>query len=177
MRIVMLGVNHQIQGRKVCSASTDGSAERFETDQKERFTQLVRDLIQEHGIGFVAEEARWGDESLAERLCNEQNCQYANIEMTGEERAKRKIEPGYNENPEVSPEEKARGNKEREDYMAEQILTTAEGIENVLVVCGRMHSDQLADRLRSSGHAVEFDDLLKQGWYVEDWQYHMMHKL
>jgi hypothetical protein len=125
----------------------------------------------------VGEEANRQEDSIAEGVRNEEKCRYANIEMTSEERALRKIPSSYNENPDVSADEKARGNREREDHMAIRTLTEAEGCDSVLLICGSMHSDALAKSFRTRGHSVEIDDLQRQDWYVEDWMNHVMHNL
>jgi hypothetical protein len=177
MRILILGLNHQIQRRVITSWGSDGKPQAFEKDQKDRFTELLREILHKYQIEFVGEETRPGEESLTEWVCKEQNCRYANVEMTPEERTRRKILPGYNENPDFTDEEKARGNDERENYMMDEILKQAQGAQNSLVICGRMHSDLFAERFRSLGHAIEIDDLQNKNWYVEDWQHHMMHNL
>jgi hypothetical protein len=174
MRILILGINHQIQrpfgsSSKTCVAFVQG--------QKDHFVDLLHEQIQKYQIRFVGEEANRAEESVVKNVCKEENCCYVNIEMTAEERALRKIPTRYNEDDALSETEKAKGNREREQCMVEQVLTNAQDSDNILVICGSMHSDALADRFRTVGHSVEVDDLRKKSWYVEDWQDHMMHNL
>jgi hypothetical protein len=98
MRFLIVGVNHQIQPARIMSMSTDGSLEAFARDQKEGFGQLLREDIRSRGVQFVGEEARYGEESIAQRVCQQEKCGYANVDMTPEERERRNIPPGYYEN-------------------------------------------------------------------------------
>lgn len=137
---------------------------------------MLQEKIREHHIDFVGEEARHEEESIAEKICKE-SCRYCNIDMTPEQRALRKIHPGYNEDDTVSEAEKVRGNREREDHMVSQLLAQAQKSEKILVICGRLHSEAFACQLQAFGHTVEIEDLLNQNWYIEDRQNHMMHNL
>jgi hypothetical protein len=175
VRVLIIGINHQVQSNKICSSSTSGKLERFEQDQKDRFRELLREKIAEHGIQLVAEEANHGFESIAETLCKATTIRYFNIEMKPEERDRRRIPPGYqDEGSTVSEEEKRRGNVEREEYMVQELLTAVGEAHSVLVICGRFHTAGIVSRLEPLGHIVEVQDILDQSWYVEDWQTQMM---
>lgn len=172
LRIVILGVNHQIQRPFGSSRKKDRE---FVQNQKEHFAQLLREHIQKNEITFVGEEANHAEESIAKWVCDEESCIYANIEMTAEERARHNIPTQYNESDTLSDAEKARGNRERESHMVSQILINAGDSRNILVICGDKHSDALADQFRGAGHSVEIDDLRNHSWYVEDWMEHMLY--
>jgi hypothetical protein len=172
VRVLILGVNHQIQRPFGSSRKADLE---FVQRQKEHFAQLVREHIRKHRIGFVGEEANREEASIVEAICTEEDCCYANIEMTTQEREQRKIPSQYNASDVLSSAEKARGNQERERYMVDEVLTNAQDSDGVLVICGDRHSDAMADLFRAVGHSVEMDDLRKQSWYVEDWMDHMLH--
>ena len=156
------------------SISTNGTLEAFEQGQKERFDQLLREQVHERGIQFIGEEARYGDESIAERMCGQVNCRYKNIEMTTEERQRRNIPAGYYEDPNLPDDEKARCNREREGYMSNMAIRGAGEAESILLICGRIHTEPIAARLEGLGHSVETIDLRGQAWYVEDWMEHML---
>src|SRR5713101_6942938 len=91
MHVLIVAVNHQIQPAQIMSASTDGSLEAFERDQKERFGALIREHIQNRSVQFVGEETRYGTESIAERVCVQESRRYANIDMPPQERVQRNI--------------------------------------------------------------------------------------
>lgn len=175
MRVLLVGVNHQIQPAQIMSMSTNGSLEAFEQDQKERFGQLLRDYIRDRGVQFVGEEARYGQETIAQRVCQQERCRYANIDMTPQERESHNCPPGYNEDPGVPQAEKTRCNQEREEHMSGRVLAESGSAASVLVICGRLHAEAIAARLIQPGHSVEIVDLQNQNWYIEDWLDHMLH--
>ncbi len=154
--------------------STNGSLEAFERSQKEKFGKLLREHIRKRGVQFVGEEARYGEETVAHRICQEEGCRDANIDMTPDERKTRNIPPGYYENSEFSATEKDRCNREREAHMANRVHAEDGKADSVVVICGRVHADAIAEQLSRSGHSVEKLDLQDQGWYIEDWQAHML---
>jgi hypothetical protein len=174
MHILILGINHQIQRP---FGSNSKACREFVQEQKSRYVELLHELIQKHEINFVGEEANRTEESIAKDVCKEEGCCYVNIEMTAEERTLRKIPNQYNEDDALSDAEKARGNRERERYMVEEVLTNAQNSDNILVICGNKHSAALAEGFRAVGHSVEIDDPGHKGWYVDDWFDHMMHNL
>lgn len=45
MRVLIFGLNHQIQWSKIWSYSSSGELERFERDQKEHFRELLRNKM------------------------------------------------------------------------------------------------------------------------------------
>jgi hypothetical protein len=143
MDIIILGIDHQIQ-RPFYSTDTD--ARDFARQQKARFADLIRIEIRQNRIRFVGEEANRTEDSIVEAVCLEENCRYLNIEMSVEKREQRRIPMQYNESKEISDAEKARGNREREAHMVEEVLINAPDPSNVLVVCGSKHSNALADR-------------------------------
>ena len=94
MRILIIAVNHQIQPAQIKSMSTNGSLEAFERDQKEKFGELLREQIRGRGVQFVGEEARHGEESVAQRVCQQAGLRpVTNIELNPEPRQGNKIPP------------------------------------------------------------------------------------
>ena len=178
MRVLIVSVNHQIQPAQVKGASTDGSVEAFERKQKESFVLMLQTEIRERGIRFIGEEARHGEPTIAQKVCGFENCHYANIEMTPQERERRNIPPSYTDDRSNLPEaEKTRCNREREEYMCAKALAEAGGADSILIICGRTHAEAIAAKLRHLGHDVEPVDLRDQTWYVENWAEHSMRNL
>jgi len=155
------------------SASTNGSLEAFEGDQKGRFGELIRGHIRNRSVQFVGEETRYGTESIAQRVCDQEDCLHANIDMNPQERERRNIPAGYFEDPNLPEPEKKRCNEEREDHMVASVLAEDGKVESVLVICGRLHAEAIAARLVQSGHHVKMADLRDEDWYIEDWVVHM----
>jgi hypothetical protein len=177
MLVLVIAVNHQIQPARIKSGSTDGSVEAFEQSQKEAFGQMLIQHIRQRGVGFVGEEALHGEETIAERVCRLENCAHANIDMTPQERTGRGIPPGYDENDNLSEEERNRCHREREEYMCMTALARAGEAKSILLICGRLHSAPIAARLMQLGHSVETTDLQELKWYIENWAEHCMFNL
>ena len=98
MRILIVGVNHQIQPVEILTWSSNGGAQKFEKEQKDKFAELLQEKIIENDVEIVAEEARHGHETVTQRVCKSAQCQHTNVEVTPEERIARAIPGGYNEN-------------------------------------------------------------------------------
>ena len=175
MRILIIAVNHQIQSAQIKSGSTDGRLEIFERDQKERFGELLRNQIRARRIEFIGEEARHGEETIAQRVCQQEGCRPAtNIDMTRAQREDRSIPPGYHEDTSMPQAEKDRCNREREAHMVSRVLAEAGNADSIAVICGRFHAEAIAHQLSKLGHSVDRLDLQNQDWYIEDWMAHML---
>ena len=169
MRILIIGVSHQIQSAQIENTGMDA---KFEQGQKDDFGSFVRSKILEYGVQFIGEETLHGQESVTQQLCTLNNWPYANIEMTPEGRRARNIPPDYQENQNLPETERARCQREREEYMFARILREG-GAMSILIICGSNHTAPLADRFRELGHSVETTDLRDEDWYIEDWLQHM----
>jgi len=174
MHVLIIAINHQIQSAMIGSMSTNGNLEAFERGQKEAFGEMIRVQIRQRGVQFVGEEARHGQETVAQRVCGMEQCRHANIEKEPEERQRRQIPLNYWEDPNVSEADKARFNCEREAYMINRTITGAGQAENVILICGRLHRDAIAEDLRRREHIVDEIDLQDQSWYIENWMEHML---
>jgi superfamily II DNA or RNA helicase len=174
VRILILGINHQIQWVRIWSSSTTGELERFERGQKDQYRELLRKRIAERQAQFIGEETKHGEPSIAEEVCASEGCRYFNIEMHPDERREQKVSDNYENDPSLSAEERTRFNKQREDYMFRDILAKSNNAESIIAICGRNHVSALAARLRGSSHQVEEEDIQSESWYVEDWMTHML---
>ena len=174
MRVLIIGINHQIQPSDILSWSSSGALERFERGQKDAFAELVQAKIKEGGVQYVVEESKHGQQSVVESCCRCMDIRYENIEMPEAQRAALQISPGYAEDKGIPPDKKAKFHAIREQHMVEAMLAGAQGADSVILICGREHSQALADRLIRADHTVEISDLSDQSWYVEDWQSHML---
>jgi phosphoribosylformylglycinamidine (FGAM) synthase-like amidotransferase family enzyme len=174
MKVLIVGVNHQIQPTRILGMSPDGSVEAFERAQKEAFGAWVRKTIQDRGVTFIGEEAEHGAESIAGRVANQEGRQWANIEMSPQMRQERQIPPDYKDNPKYSDEQRAAWNSERERYMVEQAMAHSPRAQSALILCGGAHTGALAKLFRDNGHDVETYDIIHEPWYVEDWLEHLL---
>lgn len=174
MRILVLGINHQIQWVRIWSSSTSGELERFEQGQKDGFRKLLRKTIAEREVEFIGEETKHGEPSIAHEVCTSEACRYANIEMHPDERAERMIPTNYEADPKVLQEQKTQFHQQREEYMFQKSIAEAGNAQSILVICGRNHTPVLARRFHEAGHQVDAADIQSESWYVEGWMEHMM---
>jgi hypothetical protein len=169
---LVVGLNHQFQTRDVLSGGDD--IERLEREQKGNFAQYVARMIDERRVGFIGEEAQHGVPLIAEKVASDLDIHHANIEMPRTERASRRIPEDYTRRDRpYTDEQRANWHREREQYMFDQVVQKA-ACDSVLVLCGREHTEALADRFRQSGHKIETYDLNREHWYIEDWLMHVI---
>jgi len=175
VRVLIVGINHQIQPTRIKGASSDGTVEKFEREQKDAYARFLEAAIQERLVDFVGEEASHREEMVAQVVCERRGCSYANIEMPHKERSARGIPGGYrDEGSHFSEAEKARFDSAREADMYSRAVKQAANSASVLILCGRAHVAGLAQHFEAGGHEVETTDLQDQDWYVEDWAAHCL---
>ena len=174
MQVLILGINHQIQWVRIFSSSTGGVLERFEESQKAQFRELLRRTIVDRKVQFIGEEAKHGEPSIVQAVCDSNGCGYANIEMHPDERVARSIFANYDSDSTLLAEQKERFHQEREKYMFGRAVAESRGAENIMVICGRHHRSALAKEFREASHQVDEQDIQAEPWYVEDWMTHMM---
>lgn len=168
MKVLIIGLNHQIQPENIRSIGP--GIEQLEREQKDAFAQTIRDFIQAENAQFVGEEAEHGTSLIAEVEARRLGCNHVNIEMTPAERAKRGIPPDYTDPSRPYTKEQREGwNSEREKHMVQSAISGAGTSERIIILCGRDHSNALAERFRELEHDVESSDLDEEKWYVEDW--------
>lgn len=173
MNVFVVGLNHQIQQRTIRSYGEE--IVRLETDQKVQFANVLERIIRERHVQFVGEEAEHGVEAIAGRVASDLGSRYANIEMPPAERERRSIPRDYTKKDSpYSAEQKLVWQRQREDHMFERAFAEAGEAESVLILCGREHTEPLAERFRQAGHSVEQYDVNREGWYVEDWLLHVL---
>jgi hypothetical protein len=174
VRVLILGINHQIQWVRIWSYSSSSELERFERSQKDQFRELLCKRIAERGVQFIGEETKHGEPSIAQEVCASQGCRYANVEMHPDERAERKIPNNYEADPKVPQEQRMQFHRRREEHMFEKAIAEAGDAGSIIVICGRCHTSALASKFRDAGHQVDEADIQDEPWYVEDWMQHMM---
>lgn len=168
MKILILGLNHQIQPSIIPSGDND--IERLERDQKDGFTKLLGSLIENRRVQFIGEEVEHGVLSIANLVALERGCRYTNIEMSPDEKQSRNISADYSDpQSEYSPEQKARWHREMEEYMVRTVLAMSGDANSALILCGREHTDALAVLFRRAGNELVTSDLKVEPWYIENW--------
>lgn len=108
--IYLLGCDHDLQEYDRTESVDELWAAEFKT--KERFYQLVKDVIESERIRFVGEECKRGQKTIPRILATELRCGYVEIDMPVEERDRRVIARDYQE---LGGEGRSRVYKIRED--------------------------------------------------------------
>jgi hypothetical protein len=165
--ISIVGCDHGHQ-RKTQSCGGQG-LEAFEREQKRNFVEAIEKIVVEISPGFVGEEINQGADTFAADLAREHKCEYANIDMPEPRRREASIPRSYSDNRRGhSDEELAKWDKMREEFMVDETIRNLKS-RNALVICGRLHQDNLAQLFRDRGHDVRVVNISTEAWYSEHW--------
>jgi hypothetical protein len=166
------GVGHEIQKLRVENDSL--------TVQKRRFENFLKQRITNRQVEFIAEEAYPNTETIGKHL----GVSWANIDMPQEIREAKGIaeeqrsrgrtpqylgneattkldDDGYQidlKNGWVEIEPRLASDDLREQYMYEQTILEAGSAKSIILICGIIHSNKLAERFRSiNANSVEVE--------------------
>jgi len=143
--------------------------EAFERGQKHNFVEAIARIIVEIGPALVGEEINQGEDTFAAELARKHGCNYANIDMSEPQRREAGIPCSYSDNRDGhSEEELARWDRMREEFMADETIRNLNN-RNALVICGRLHQNNLAQLFRDRGHDVRIVNISAEPWYSEHW--------
>jgi len=169
MKILIIGLDHQIQSTE---EKSDARLVHVEREQKEQFRRLLERIVRERRVDFIGEEFCQSEVSIASRLLDSEK--YANVEMPTQLRQERGIPSDYTTNLRVTDERHRQFDSLREDYIAETFRSKAAAAHarSVLLLCGRRHLAGLSERLKrlSQDHDVEDYDLRVESWYLQNWE-------
>lgn len=136
---------------------------------KTEFESLLTFRIAERRVQFIGEEAIWGLNSCSGARTSSREYRHAYGRKGGEghrgEQKNRDWEPTYlgedakTELTEQFYQEQDRdgwlvrtyrlpSDEAREEYMVERVMQEVKGADSIIVVCGILHREQLAERLR-----------------------------
>jgi hypothetical protein len=103
---IVLGVDHKVQHFIDGVAPSDPR-----NTLRLRYLDFVRDLNRRYPVDVICEEAKLGEESIAETVADREALRYGNIEVPMQRRAELGIPLAYDVlSLEVSPEQKAKWN-------------------------------------------------------------------
>jgi hypothetical protein len=166
MKIYILGIDHEIQ-------TLDGGRS---TEEKAKFEKLLQRLISEHDIKFVGEETHPEKIAVAKLVASSLDIRWEPIEMSqqarkelgiAEEQATMRYEPIFENSLVVgSKHTRVPSDGIREEYMVWRTLTKAEEAQNILILCGFSHADELRQRFEKQGYQVTLDSLCNYPWYL-----------
>jgi hypothetical protein len=165
--ISIVGCDHGHQ-RKTQSCGGQG-VEAFEREQKGKFVEAIERIVVEIHPALVGEEINQGADTFATELARKHGCNYVNIDMSEPRRREAGIPRSYSDDRGGhSAEELVRWDRMREEFMVEQTVHNLND-RNALVICGRLHQNNLAQIFRERGQDVRVVDLSAEPWYSEHW--------
>jgi len=120
MRVIIIGLNHQIQPQPIRSIGAE--LQQVEGEQKQRFAEMMREIIQQEQVDFVGEEGERYVPLIAEGVARQAGRQHKNVDMPLPERHHRGIPDDYlDPNRGYSPQLIDNWNGMREDHMVEGV--------------------------------------------------------
>lgn len=160
--IYILGLDHEIQ--TFCSKRT----------QEDKFKNLLETLVRKHSIQFIGEEYPLDKCTIAKCLAKLLNIPWEQIDMSEEMdealgiAEEQKNRPRRFDDIELVPypEERVLSDGIREEYMVWRTLTKAGDVQNILVLCGSLHAEELDNKFRKHDCNVMVDSLSKYPWYA-----------
>jgi hypothetical protein len=158
---IVLGVDHNIQHFVEDVAPSDPR-----NMLRLRYLDFLRDITLHCPVDVVCEEAKHGAESIAETLADRGGMLYRNIEMSTLRRAELGIPPNtVDPDSEISPEQKAHWNDQREAHMVYELLRAIPGARAVIVICGVLHMPAIVRALSTKFARVEQYDVPAMPWF------------
>jgi len=131
-----------------------------EEEQKQALRAVLSEIISNHRIDCIAEEAHPVRPSLGTALARRHRSDYVDITMPLEERERQGIRtPGYDRHPAT----RAEAYRKFEQYMFNRIEEA--GAKSVLVMCGRYHTTGLEKIFKDAGDDVQMYDIKNYDWY------------
>lgn len=159
--VYLLGCDHYLQGYDRTESVDELWAEERKT--KERFYELIKNIVESERIQFIGEECRQGQKTIPRVLSTELCCRYAEIDMPVQERDRRGIARDYQS---LGEEERTRVYNIREEYMVQKVYSESNVGARKLIVCGAEHLERLAARFGQSGEQLTARDLTKDDWVL-----------
>lgn len=157
--VYILGIDHFLQDPETRCLTEEGKGS--ERDQKHQLELLLRQIIENEHIDFVAEEGKLDGMGTGAHLSREFGIEYADITMPW----------GIREECGVSHDYDSQENTRKiayrifEDYMLKVIQERAAHAKGVLVICGCYHIAGLSRSFAEKGELIAVKDIRELGWY------------
>src|SRR5438876_6135059 len=116
--IMVVGVDHELQNPNPSGFPRDVSE--VETLDRSRFRQLLKKLVHDRSVSLIAEEQVSPRETVPHQIAHELGIGHEYVEMSVEERTRRKIPEDYSKNPSLSAAQIQAYHREREAYWVDR---------------------------------------------------------
>lgn len=183
MYVIILGGDHELQHEGGC---------RTHPDMVGKYRELLVSLVERHGVQFICEEAQPEWNTFGKQVARQLNLRpWKTIDMPPEERTRAGIDKeqcsreselregvvathfdakgslylDYRDGLQHEFTLRVPSDAVKEKYFYEHAIEEAGDAENILIVCGQLHFEELANRFRDVGHTVTTDALFTKDWY------------
>lgn len=160
---IVMGVDHNVQHFVPGIAPDDRR-----TKLRLQFHDFLRGIAGRYPVDLICEEAKHGEESIAEALADRVHLRYRNIEMPPRRRVELGIPPVDTidaPGSEIAPEQLAQWNALRESYTVQELLGAVAGARAMIVICGVSHMPAFAQALGTKFASVERHDVTRLDWF------------
>jgi hypothetical protein len=165
--IHIVGCNHGIQ------VGLGGFTDYDPADQNEQrahFRTLLESICEQQAITIVLEEDGALEETAGEQIAAQRNILWADLNTSNDDKVQMGIPKDYLTGP-YTEDQKRDWNRQRELFMVEKINEHRSEGESLLIICGFVHMQPLADLLGLDG-AQQWDyrslDWYRSGVFAED---------
>jgi hypothetical protein len=155
--VYILGCDHYVQHYDL--TELDEEIRQIEHEVKNKFYELIKEIIQSQKIQFIGEECSPGQKTIPGTLAAELGCAYCEIDMAVAEREVVGIERNYQS---LGDKERNRGYSLREDHMVRKTYLESTVDARKLIVCGAEHLKALKKKFWQYEETVEIRDILTE---------------
>jgi hypothetical protein len=158
MRVVLVGVDHQLQnpGQGFMAREYDPTPE---LRDKERFGTLLTEIAATHRVVVIAEEQLSPRPSIPRDIASALKIQHEYVDMPLLEREACGIPGDYSTDPNLSSELVQAFHSQREAHWVQRLEASARPDATCILVCGLAHLTGVAPKLAARGHSVEVVDV------------------
>jgi hypothetical protein len=167
--IYILGCDHWLQPAEILDVGDE--VRELAERNKRSFSAEIRAIIQPLPLGFVGEECRDNEDTIARLLAAELGWQYRMIDIPGQQRATYGIPETYETVYKANLSEILRCHLIRERYMFERVQAYRGEAANVLAIVGSEHVGRLAKLFTDNGDEVQCKDVTNSSWFDPPWRH------
>lgn len=141
-----------------------------QNEQRAHFRVLLESICEDQAIRIVLEEDGAPEETAGEQIAAQRNIPWADINTSNDDKVQMRIPIDYVSGP-YTEDQKSNWNHQRELFMVGKINEHRSEGESLLIICGFVHMQPLADLL-GQDDAQQWDyrslDWYRTGVFAED---------
>jgi hypothetical protein len=160
--IHIVGCNHGIQ---VGIGGFTGLDPDDQNEQRAHFRVLLENICEEQAIQIVLEEDGAPEETAGEQIATQRNIPWTDINTSNDDKNQMGIPIDY-VNGAYTEDQKSNWNHQRELFMVGKINEHRSEGESLLIICGFVHMQPLAEILGQDGTSVQQWDYRNLDWHL-----------